>query len=149
MKAVGKALMTVSGRTLVAYFSWGGNTKAVAESIAERLGAELFEIVPADPYPADMDAVHERAQRELTARARPTIAGELPDLDGCDRVILGSPVWLMDAPRIMLSFVEAAGLDGRSVLPFVTFGSTGLSGVDEVYRQALPGVTVADGLAVP
>ena len=35
---------------LVVYFSATGNTEAVAESIAENLGVDIFEIVPTDPY---------------------------------------------------------------------------------------------------
>lgn len=140
--------MTGTGRKLVAYFSWSGNTRAVATSIAERVGADLFEIRPVDPYPSDFDATHQRAEGELAAQARPAIAGDLPDLSAYDEVFLGSPVWAMNAPRIMLAFVEGVELDGARLLPFVTAMSTGLSGVDQAYRKALPAATVADGLAI-
>ena len=40
-------------RTLVVYFSATGNTKPLAEAIAEILQADLFEIVPAEPYTTD------------------------------------------------------------------------------------------------
>lgn len=133
---------------LVAYFSCGGGTRTVAQQIAGRLGADLYEIVPAEPYPADYEAAMQRAENELTANARPGIASELPDLSGYRTVLLGSPIWLVSAPRIMLTFLEQADLAGKTVLPFVTAASTGLSGVDWTYRKALPQATVADGLAI-
>lgn len=141
--------MTQTGRTLVAFFSWSGATRKVATCLAERLGADLFEIVPVDPYPADFEATMQRAEAESAARARPGIAAEPPELSSYDTVFLGSPVWTMSPPGIMLSFVERVDLKGRLVVPFVTSAATGLSGITEAYRKALPGVTVADGLAVP
>ena len=44
---------TSGGKVLVAYFSATGNTKAVAETIADELGADLFEITPVTPYTSD------------------------------------------------------------------------------------------------
>lgn len=140
--------MRPTGRTLVACFSVGGTTRAVAEEIVERAGADLFEIIPAEPYPSDLEAAMQRAEAESAEHARPAIAGELPDLSAYDNVFLGSPVWSMSPPRIMLTFVESVDLAGKRIVPFVTSGSTGLAGITEAYRRALPDARVADGLAV-
>lgn len=39
-----------TGKILVAYYSATGSTKAVAETIADATGADLFAITPKDPY---------------------------------------------------------------------------------------------------
>ena len=58
-------------KVLVAYFSHSGNTRAVAERIAAATGADLFEIVPQKPYPAEYRAVVDQARREIGADYRP------------------------------------------------------------------------------
>ncbi|PRZ43884.1 flavodoxin [Antricoccus suffuscus] len=89
-----------------------------------------------------------RNQQEQNADARPTIAAKVPDTSGYDTVLIGSPVWNMRAPMTMSAFVESADLTGKSILPFVTYAVSGLSGTDDDYRAALPNVDVGDGLAI-
>ena len=69
------------GGALVAYFSWSGNTEAVAQEIQSQTGADLFEIVPAEPYTDDYDELLDIAQEEQSSDARPAIA-ETPCISG-------------------------------------------------------------------
>ena len=84
--------------TLVAYFSATGNTRAVAESLAALTGADLYEIVPADPYTEDdLDYGNSESRTSLEMDdpdARPEIAGEPLDLTGYTTLYLGYPIWL-------------------------------------------------------
>ena len=57
---------------------------------------------------------------------RPAIAGELPDLTAYDTVLIGSPIWWGDAPRILSSFVERVDLTDKTLAVFFTSGSSGL-----------------------
>ncbi|MBR6953481.1 MAG: NAD(P)H-dependent oxidoreductase [Clostridia bacterium] len=57
---------------------------------------------------------------------RPAIAGELPDLTAYDTVLIGSPIWWGDTPRILSSFVERVDLTDKSLAVFFTSGSSGL-----------------------
>ena len=78
------------GGALIAYFSWSGNTEAVAQEIQARTGAEMFGIVPAEPYTDDYDELLDIAQEEQSSDARPAIADTV-DLSGYDTVYLGFP----------------------------------------------------------
>ena len=51
-------------QTLIAYFSWSGNTERVASLIQQETGGDLFEIAPATPYTDDYDALLDQAQAE-------------------------------------------------------------------------------------
>jgi NAD(P)-dependent dehydrogenase (short-subunit alcohol dehydrogenase family) len=98
---------------------------------------------------ADRSRVRIGAYDQVLGRtARPAIANPLPDTDGYDIVLLGSPVWNMRAPMIMFTLIESVDLTGKTILPFVTYAVSGMSGIDDDYRQALPGSNVRDGLAV-
>lgn len=125
-----------------------GNTEVLATMIAERIDCDTYEIEAADPYPQEYDPTVERNQREQNGNARPAIANPLPDVSGYDTVLLGSPVWGSRAPMIMSTFIEGTDLTGKTILPFVTYAVSGMSGVDTDYRDALPGSEVRDGLAV-
>lgn len=125
-----------------------GNTKRLAVMIAEQIDCDTYEILAADPYPQAYDPTVERNQQEQNRDARPAIAGRLPDLRGYDIVLIGSPIWNVRAPMIMSTFIESVDLAGKRVLPFVTHAVSGMSGVDQDYRDALPDSDLADGLAV-
>src|SRR5699024_6920712 len=94
------------------------------------------------------DATVERNVKEQDDDARPAIAGQLPDASAYSTVLLGSPVWNVRAPMIMSTFIGGVDLAGKTVLPFVTYAVSGMAGIDQDYRDALPGSDVRVGLAV-
>ena len=126
---------------LVVYFSATGTTKGVAEKLAEGLSADLYEIVPAEPYTsADLNYNNSRSRTSIEMddpACRPAIAGELPDLTGCDTILIGYPIWWGDAPRILSTFVESVDLTGKTLAVFFTSGSSGLgSSMRHLEQQA-------------
>ena len=128
-----------------------GNTAIVAERIAEKTGADLFEIVPADDhYPMTYAELTEVAKREQNENARPAYAGTLPDLSQYDTIFIGAPVWWGDWPMIMYTFFEtnADALAGKTLIPFSTHEGSGLSGFDGKLASACQNSTVGEGLAV-
>ena len=121
--------ITVHSNILVVYFSATGTTKGVAEKIAALTGADLVEIIPAQPYTTEDLNYNDRTTRatveQNTPDARPEIANEI-SLDGYDTVYLGYPIWWGQAPRIMSTFVESCDLAGITVIPFCTSGGSGI-----------------------
>ena len=115
---------------LVVYFSATGTTKGVAEKLQEALNADIYEIVPAQPYTAaDLNYNDRKSRTSIEMddpKARPAIAGELPDLSGYDTVFIGYPIWWGDVPRIVSNFVEQVDLNGKTLAVFFTSGGSGL-----------------------
>ena len=115
---------------LVVYFSATGTTKGVAEKLAEGLSADLYEIVPEEPYTdADLNYNDRKSRTSIETddpTCRPAIAGELPDLTAYDTVFIGYPIWWGDTPRIVSNFVENVDLTGKTVAVFFTSASSGL-----------------------
>ena len=116
--------------TLVVYFSATGTTKGVAEKIAAATDADMYEIVPAEPYSsADLDWNDDdsRTTTEMNDKnARPEIGSGDVSLEGYSRVYIGYPIWWGDAPRIMSTFVEKYDFEGKTVIPFCTSGGSGI-----------------------
>jgi len=125
-----------------------GNTKVAAGIIRDLIDIDEYEILAADPYPDDYEATVQRNVREERDDARPAIAAALPDLAAYDTILLGSPVWNVQAPMIMRTFVESVDLTGKTVHPFVTYAVSRMGCVRDDYAEMLPDAIVTEGLAI-
>lgn len=121
-----------TGKTLVIYYSASGNTKRVAEDIAEAAGADLFEIVPAEVYTSDdlnwtnSDSRVSREHDDESLRDVPLTTTEVPDWDSYDTVFIGYPIWWGIAAWPVDGFVKANDFTGKTVIPFATSSSSGM-----------------------
>ena len=135
--------------TLVAYFSATGTTARAARELAEAIGADLFEIAPAQPYTsADLNwnDKNSRSSREMAdEKRRPAVAGDAPDMSRYDTVFLGFPIWWYVEPRIVDTFLEAHDLSGKTIVPFATSGGSGLGRAPQRMATLAPGATVTEG----
>ncbi|MEY8330151.1 aldo/keto reductase [Lachnospiraceae bacterium 48-33] len=122
-----------SNDILVVYFSATGTTKPLAEYAADILNADIYEIVPSDPYTKEDLAYYTngRADKEQNdPSARPAISGSVSDMDKYNTVILGYPIWHGQAPRIINTFLESYDFSGKIILPFCTSHSSGIGSSD-------------------
>lgn len=121
-----------TGKTLVVYYSASGNTKRVAEDIAEAAGADLFEIVPTEVYTSDdlnwtnSDSRVSREHDDESLREVPLTTTEVPDWDSYDTVFIGYPIWWGIAAWPVDGFVKANDFTGKTVIPFATSSSSGM-----------------------
>lgn len=149
-----------NGKSLVVYFSRTGeqdkvgviekgNTKIVAEMIAEKTGADTFEIVPKnDNYPMTFDALCDVAKEEQNNNARPEIKDTVKDFDSYSTVYLGYPIWWADLPMICYTFLESYDFNGKTIVPFCTHEGSADANTQKKIQDAVPKATVKDVLAV-
>lgn len=132
-------------RTLVAYFSATGTTKAAAQKLAKEKEADLFEITPAVPYTsADLDwhDKQSRSSKEMKDKSsRPAIKNTCPNIADYDTVWIGFPVWWYTAPTIINTFIEAHNLSGKVICVFATSGGSGVKGSASDLKKAYPQYT--------
>ena len=117
-------------RVMVVVFSGTGHTRRIAQVIADGLGTELAEIVPAAPYTEEDLNYNDSSTRATVEQndpaSRPAIADEIAGLEDCDILFLGYPIWWGQEPRILDTFAETYDLTGITVVPFCTSGSSGI-----------------------
>ena len=117
-------------KILVAYFSATNTTEGVAELIADSLSADLYEMIPEQPYTdADLDYHDDnsRSTIEMNApAARPAISGSVENMEQYEIVFIGYPIWWGEAPRIVSTFVKSYDFAGKTVVPFCTSGGSGV-----------------------
>ena len=122
-------------KTLVVYFSATGNTRRVAENLAQATGANLFEIKPTVPYTdADLNwrDKNSRSSVEMNdKKSRPEIVKNNPHLSEYDTVFLGFPIWWGTAPRVVQTFLEGQNFAGKTIILFATSGSSDMGSTDK------------------
>ena len=140
---------TEGTKVLVAYFSATGTTKGVAEHIANGLNADLYEIVPEEPYTdADLNYNDNNSRTTIEMNdpsARPAISGSVDNMDQYDIVFLGYPIWWGEAPRIVSTFMESYDFSGKTIVPFCTSGGSGVGSSAANLEQLTSGATWLDG----
>lgn len=136
------------GGTLVAYFSWSGNTAQVAEIIARETGADLFEIATVTPYTEDYDTLLDLAQEEQGENARPQLDAQVENWDSYDTIFLGYPNWWSDAPMAVYTFLESYDFSGKTLIPFNTSASSGFGRSLSGIQESAAGATILEGLAL-
>lgn len=135
-------------RTLIAYFSWGGNTRGIAEEIRRQTGFDLFAIECETPYSDDYETVLEQAQADQNAQARPALASHVSDMAQYDTIILGYPNWWASIPMPVASFLEEYDLAGKTILPFCSHGGGRFGQSLTAIAKLAPNATLLEGLAV-
>ncbi len=136
-------------KKLVAYFSASGVTAKLAETLAEAIGADMFEIVPEVPYTkADLnwqDAASRSTIEMKDPSSRPAIAAKRDNMDNYDTVFVGFPIWWYVAPTIINTFLESYDLSGKTVIPFATSGGSGMGKTNEKLQPSCPGAKLLEG----
>ena len=131
-------------KVLVVYFSATGNTRQVARQIADIAEADICEIVPVKPYSdADLDWTNQQSRSSVEMshpEARPEINAVSVNVHKYDYVFLGYPIWWDLAPRTVNTFIEAASLEGMTVIPFATSGSSNIDNSVDVLKKSYPKV---------
>ena len=129
-------------KTLVAYFSASGTTKAAAEKLAAVTGSDLYEIKPSVPYTdADLNWQNQRSRSSVEMNdpsSRPELADKNADIGDYDKIFLGFPIWWYTAPHIIRSFLESYDFSDKTVIPFATSGGSGIGGAENSLREHCP-----------
>lgn len=138
-----------SDKVLVVYFSHGGNTQKLAKEISDQVGGDFRRIEPVNAYP-EGDELYDYTEQEQADDARPEIQNLNIDMSKYDTVFIGYPIWWYTYPQVILTFFDNYDLTGKTIVPFVTHGGSGMSGTEDDMRDYLSDkdVTVLDGLAV-
>lgn len=129
-------------KTLVAYFSATGTTEKVARMIANSADADLFEIVPEQPYTSeDLDWMNKQSRSSIEMNDktfRPAIKNTIPNMDQYDTIFVGFPVWWYTAPTIVWTFMESYNFEGKTVIAFATSGGSPIGPCEKDLQKLAP-----------
>ena len=116
---------------LVAYFSASGVTRKEAEKLADKLGADLYEIKPQNPYTEDDLKWWVEGNRSVAETLdkdfRPAIVNDDAHIEKYDTIYLGFPIWCYVAPRIINTFLEKYDFSNKKIILFATSGGSSIN----------------------
>lgn len=129
-------------KKLVAYFSASGVTKKVAEKMAAAANADVFEIVPQQPYTdKDLDWHNSKSRSSVEMRdksSRPAISSKIANISEYDTVLIGFPIWWYVAPTIINTFLESYDFSGKKIVLFATSGMSGMGNTMQELKVSAP-----------
>ena len=151
-----------NSKILIAYFTWAdntvvenhssidpdaetsasvlppGNAALIAEWIQEETGGDLFSIKTQNKYSSDYNECLNQARKERDNNERPILTEKINNIDDYDIIFLGFPNWWYTCPMAIFTFVESYDLSGKTIIPFCTHGTGGLSRTIRDLRNLLP-----------
>ncbi|MBR0312023.1 MAG: SUMF1/EgtB/PvdO family nonheme iron enzyme [Oscillospiraceae bacterium] len=137
-----------AGKVLIAYFSWGGNTRGVAQEIARQTGADVFEISPVQPYSANYNTVLMEAQEDQHRQTRPELSAHVANMDAYDTILLGYPNWWASIPMPIASFLEEYDFADKRIVPFCSHGGGRFGQSLTAIAKLAPDADLGEGLSV-
>lgn len=133
-------------KALIAYFSYTGHTKGIAQQIQEVTGGTLFEIRPAEGYSSDYDTTERQGRKETSEGYRPALAEQVADLDSYDTILLGTPNWFNTVAPPVATFLAENNLTGKKIALFCTNGGGGLGHIQNDIRILSKDSEILDSL---
>ena len=134
-------------KAMILYYSRSGKTRKLAQRIQADLNADILEIVPEVPYGNYLQALI-RAIKQRRANIMPKCVTPIPDLSGYDVVLIGYPIWMSDPPTFESDFLRKCDFTGKKVIPFATFGGSGIAGTLPTIKRVCAGAEVIDPFAL-
>lgn len=135
-------------KSLVLFYSWSGNTRRIAQIIAEKTGADLRELHPETAYPKDYNAVLSQAKQEIQQKNYPALRPI--DMNWCayEVVYLGTPNWWSSIAPPLASFLHEVMPTEKTIVPFCTHGGGGEGHIARDIRTYCIGCDVLPLLAI-
>lgn len=120
---------------LVVYYSRSGNNKALANTIAKSLSADIDEIVDKKKRSGKLGWL--RAGRDAQAENLTDISVEKSPQD-YDVIILGSPIWASKPTPAIRKYLAQQDLKNKKVAFFICSGGDGYTQVFPLLKQLAP-----------
>lgn len=133
-------------KILIAYFSHWGHSKEFAEMIQKITGGDLFEIKTDHYYPIEHDPCSEQAHQEQLTDYRPHLISHVKNMNQCDVVFVGHPIWWYREPMVIRSFWKEYDFSGKTIVPFCTSGDVSITNTEADSRKYLPDSIIAKGM---
>lgn len=137
-----------TGKTLIVFYSWGGNTRGIAKKIQAKTNADIFEIELVKPYSTDYNTVLKQAQEDQKKQACPEIKNKITNIEQYDTILLGYPNWWASIPMPIATFLERYNLNGKTISPFCSNGGGRMGQSVSVVAKLAKGARVQNLLPI-
>ena len=134
--------------TLIAYFTWSGNSAHLAQLIQRITGGDLFHIRTQQPYPKSYPMTVSRAYKELQQHLWPELAEQVEHPEQYDQLYLVYPNWCGTVPMAVSAFLQATPFADCTIHPLCTSGGSGMARSVADIASLCPDAALKPGLLV-
>ena len=129
-------------KEMIIYYSRAGKTAKIAERIQNDLQCDILKVEPEKPYGNYITSLI-RVIRERAKKIVPKFTTDIPDLSNYNTIFIGYPVWASDVPAFLKDFLSKCDLKGKKVIPFATFGGSGIAPTMKTLQKVCDGADIA------
>lgn len=133
------------GKILVAYYSYSGSTRKLAEEIALITDGDLFEIVSEKQYSFNYNTASKEIRSEIERGFCPRLLESIKSLEDYEYIFIGSPNWFKCFAPPVLTFLRNVSTRGKNIIPFCTHGGGGFGNIISLIRKECPDAEVLEG----
>ncbi|WP_295157264.1 flavodoxin [uncultured Brachyspira sp.] len=137
-----------NSKTLIVYFSWGGNTKTAADMIKNITKSDMFEIKTVKAYPSSYNDTVNQARQELNNNVLPDLSSSINNLSNYDTIILCYPNWWGTIPQAVKQLLLTHNFSGKKIAPLCTHGGGGMGRSLNDIRNLCPNSTILNSLSI-
>lgn len=127
--------------SIIIYYSRSGNTEKLAEKIQKEFQCDILKIEPEEAYGNYVMSCL-RVAKEKVQKCVPAFITPIPDLKPYDTVFIGYPIWMQDVPTFVTEFIRQCDLKGKTVIPFATYGMTGINWTMKTVKEICSGANI-------
>jgi len=135
-------------KTLIVFYSWGGNTRGVAREIKKQAGFDMVELKLVKPYSDDYNTVLNQAQRDQHKQARPALKTKIENFSQYETIIVGYPNWWASIPMPIATLLESYDFTGKKIIPFCSHGGGRFGQSITAIAKLAPNAKIGEGLSV-
>ena len=139
-----------SGKGLIIFYSWSGNTRGAAREIARQTGFDCVELELVKPYSTDYNTVLNQAQNDLHKQVRPPLKTKIDAKKWAeyDTIILGYPNWWASIPMPIATLLESYDFSGKTIMPFCSHGGGRFGQSLTAISKLAPKAKLTEGLSI-
>lgn len=137
-----------SGKALIVYYSYSGNTRVIAQQIRQATGGDIFEIQPVNDYPKEYKAVVDQAKKEVNENYKPALKTKVENMEHYDVIFVGSPCWWYTIAPPVATFLSSYDFTGKTIVPFMTHEGSRMGHSEADIKKLCEGAVVLEGLPV-
>ena len=134
--------------TLIVYFSFDGNTKFIAEKIAETIDADIIELKTNKNYPTEGFGKYFWGGKSVIFGESPKLTNDGIDLNRYETILIGTPVWAGSYTPPVKSFIRQYTIQGKRIALFASHGGGGAEKCFARLKKALLGNTFIGEIAL-
>lgn len=139
-----------TGKAIIIFYSWSGNTRGVAREIQKQTGFDTIELELVKPYSTDYNTVLNEAQRDQHNQARPALKTKIDSKkwNEYDTIIIGYPNWWASIPMPIATLIESYDFSGKTILPFCSHGGGRFGQSITAISKLAPKAKIGSGLSI-